>query len=71
MLLDKLKANAMHAACMVDGIDQFSFVVALAKVQRPAVNIARLLAQCLHIGQRGCAINGRLAATKQVEVGAV
>ena len=36
--------SRMQAACVVDGINQSAFVVALAKIKHPAVGIARLLA---------------------------
>ena len=64
-------AGGVQAPGIVQGIHQGAFVVALAKVQRPAVAGARLFAQFSDIVQCSRTVNARLACAQQVEVGAV
>ena len=63
--------RCMQPPRMVDGVDQFALVVALAEIKLPAMARARLQAQRLHIGQGGLAIHRRFARAQQVEIGTV
>lgn len=68
--IDQNKGGAVGSG-LVDAIDQFAFMIALQTIQRVSQSLRLLTQMLLNISQPGVAVDGRLASTKQVEVGAI
>src|SRR5579863_7815637 len=65
------KTRCPLRARLLNGVDDYAFMVRLAKFNPDAVSLRRRAAQLLDVGQCGATVDFRLALAEQIEIGSV
>src|SRR4029077_20991034 len=65
------EADGLLSARFLNPIDDLAFVIGLAKYHRKPVMLRGRAAEFFDVGQRGAAVELRLPAAEQIEIGSV